>query len=92
MASEPSAFATMMRYLRKLKTELMRDNINAQVSSPSGSNVGLLIPGVPDEVTCRTNPADEHTWWYWQGQTPLAAAREPGRAVAAIKQAQTGRR
>ena len=40
----------------------------------------------------RTNPADEHNWWYWHGQAPLAAAHQSSKAVTAIEPGRAERR
>ena len=90
--SQSTPFSMMIRHLRRLKANLMRDDITAHVNSTGSTNATLQIPGMSEEITCRTNPADEHNWWYWHGQTPLAAAHELSKAVAAIKQARTERR
>jgi hypothetical protein len=73
-----------IRALRQL------DITAVDVSCPDGgSYIALLVSGIRDRVTCRTNPADAHHYWYWCGQEPLHPAHgtdEAGEAAEKLQQ------
>jgi hypothetical protein len=46
----------------------------------------LRVPGVPGGVTCRTNPADAHHWWYWADNEAFATAHHLAQAREAAEQ------
>jgi hypothetical protein len=78
-------FAKMVRHLQQLKRALDDEDIAARLDSTGGSNVVLQVPGVPGDVTCRTNAADGHHWWYWHDNEPFAAAHDAEQAREATK-------
>jgi hypothetical protein len=85
-ADRSTAFATMARHLNKLKRALSERGITAVEQSSGRSYIALRVAGLPGAITCRTNPADAHHWWYWLDNKPFTPAADAEQAtVAATK-------
>jgi hypothetical protein len=65
------------------------DDLASTVESSGTSRIILRVLSLGIDVDCRTNPNDDHTWWYWLDGKPISPADEPSTTIEAIKRKQT---
>jgi hypothetical protein len=78
-----------VRALNRLKTALKRAGHISTVESSGTSRIVLHVLSPSIDVDCRTNPSDDHNWWYWLDDKPIGPADEPSTAIEAIKRTHT---
>jgi hypothetical protein len=78
-----SAHAQVIRHLQRLKRELKRRGVIAEIKSEGGSRVWMSVPGVEGDFTCRANPRDANHLWYVHDGTPLTPAGDDDQACEA---------
>jgi hypothetical protein len=77
------AHAQVKQHLQRLKRELKRRGVIAQIESDGGSRVTMSVPGVDGDVTCRANPQDANHLWYFHDGKPLTPAGDEDQACDA---------
>jgi hypothetical protein len=89
MGDKDPASVIRVRALTKLKTALKGANLTSTVESSGTSRIVLRVSSLGIDVDCRTNPKDDHTWWYWLDGKPISPADETSAAAEAIKHRDT---
>jgi hypothetical protein len=89
MGNKEPASVIRVRALNRLKTALKRAGFTSTVESSGTSRIVLHVLSLGIDVDCRTNPSDDHRWWYWLDEEPISPADEPSTTVQAIKHRHT---
>jgi hypothetical protein len=89
MGDENSASVIRVRALNKLKTALNRADLTSTVESSGTSRIVLHILSLGIDIDCRTNPSDDHNWWYWLDDKPISPTDEPSTTIKTIKHRHT---
>ncbi|GAA4510791.1 hypothetical protein GCM10023191_073930 [Actinoallomurus oryzae] len=81
-------YARVTRHLQQLEKALRQLDITAfrDLDMNGGSRIALLVYGA--EITCRTNPADAHHYWYWWRNEPVHPAHGMDEAREAAEKLQ----
>jgi hypothetical protein len=89
MGNKEPASVIRVRALNKLKTALKRAGHTSTIESSGTSRILLHVLSLGIDVDCRTNPSDDHTWWYWLDNEPISPTEDPSTTIETIKRRHT---